>query len=434
MLRRFFPLIIVGALSTLFIFVVFQSVQWRRLPQAVGLGEFGGPTEEEKANALPDLRTSQPGKEKGVGEVKDGVFREAKVENSSPYPLGETKPPGSNYTKKLVVSRMSSEDTSWIDEELGDMLDNGDLTTAIYTVDDPSAPLHPPKNKGHEVIVYLTYLIDFYDDLADINIFMHAHRFAWHNNELLDTDASLMIRHLSPERVTRQGYMNLRCHWDPGCPAHIHPGTTERDPDKVEEVSVAQAWAQLFPLTPIPSVLAQPCCAQFAVSRARIHETPKQRWVSIRDWILRTHFSDYVSGRVFEYFWQYIFTLSAVHCPSMAACYCDGYGFCFGGAKDLNYYFDLRSEHEEYVEQLRLWREQADLIEAMRQGKSQGGLWDEEARLDVPVAGRDRLLEEWIEQAAEEMEGMRVKAFERGRDPRQRALESGREWVEGAGF
>ena len=45
---------------------------------------------------------------------------------------------------------------------------------------------------------------------------MHSHQFAKHNNDLLDRDAALMIRFLSPERVTRDGYMNLRCHWEPG--------------------------------------------------------------------------------------------------------------------------------------------------------------------------------------------------------------------------
>lgn len=243
-----------------------------------------------------------------------------------------------------------------------------------------------------------------------------------------------MVRRLSPERVTREGYMNLRCHWDPGCPAHIHPGTTERDPDKAEEHLIAEAWAQLFPLNHVPSVLAQPCCAQFAVSSERIRQTPKQRWVQIRDWVLRTQLSDYVSGRVFEYVWQFIFTLSPVHCPSVSACYCDGYGLCFGSPKDLDYYMDLVSEHEEYEEQLRLWHEQAEIIEDMRDARNSGKMWDEEAELDVPVPGRDKLLERWIEQAQGEMDVLRRAAFERGKDPKQRALESGREWKEGDGF
>ena len=58
----------------------------------------------------------------------------------------------------------------WLQKEIPDQ------PTAIYVVDDPSAPLHPPKNKGHEVMVYLTYIIDHYDELADVTMFMHAHQ------------------------------------------------------------------------------------------------------------------------------------------------------------------------------------------------------------------------------------------------------------------
>lgn len=58
-----------------------------------------------------------------------------------------------------------------------------------------------------EVMVYLSYIIENYDKLADVNIFMHAHRLAWHNNELLDHDAVQVIARLSAERVQREGYV-----------------------------------------------------------------------------------------------------------------------------------------------------------------------------------------------------------------------------------
>ncbi|KAK3070548.1 hypothetical protein LTR53_010285 [Teratosphaeriaceae sp. CCFEE 6253] len=431
MLRRFLPFAAIGFLTTLFFLVVYHNVSWRGLPQAVGLGEADGPSEEQKMHALPDLRVGKPQYESPA--VGEGAFKEPKMESNSPYALGQVKPAGSNYTKCLVVPRLGTEDTSWIDGELGDMLGSGALTKAIYTVDDRSAPLHPPKNKGHEVTVYLTHLIDFYDELADVTLFMHFHRFAWHNNELMDTDAALMVRHLSPERVSRDGYMNLRCHWDPGCPSWLHPGAIERNYDKMEETLVADAWAELFPLDPIPGVLAQPCCAQFAVSRDRIRALPKERYVVLRDWILRTQLSDYMSGRVFEYIWQYIFTASPVHCPSMSACYCDGYGFCFGSPKNFDYWFELRYKREQHRAELAVWREKARLIEVAR-GDSKDGRIDEEAELEVPAIGRNTWLEVKIREIDGEMEGLKRQAFERGRDPEQRALEAGRPWREGDGF
>ena len=444
-------------------------MQWRSLPQAVGLSEAYGPSDEQIAsgeNILPDLRDGKPDPEHpyenggvknpdsallkdlglvpgakpkpggiGVPAWRDGgMFREPKVDNKSPYPVGETKSPGSDYTRTLVIPKLRDENTTWIQDDLSDILaPNGPLSTAIYAVDDKTAPLHPPKNKGHEVMVYLSYIIDHYDKLPDISIFMHAHRDAWHNNELLDNLSPLMIRHLSPERVTREGYMNLRCHWDPGCPAWLHPGNLERNYEKQEEQIIADSWAELFPLEPIPNVLSQPCCAQFAVSRDRLLALPRQRYVSMRDWMLRTDLSDYLSGRVFEYTWQYIFTSSPIHCPSMSACYCDGYGLCFGDAKKFDYWFELRYKWNECKAELDLWNEQAEILEQWRKSSKDGVIY-EEALLEVPEAGRDVWLRDKIEQLKAQMDERREAAFELGRDPKQRALESGREWNEGDGY
>lgn len=429
LLRRLLPLLVAfSLLGTLFLFVSLQSnsSSWRHLPEAVGLGEKYGM--EESAGDESDVHNNIDGST--GGKVS---FKEPKVDSMSPYPIGQTKPAGSNYTKCLVLPKLFIEDTTWVGDALGDMLEEGSLTTAIYTVDDPHAKLHPPKNKGHEVMVYLSYIIDFYDQLADVNIFMHSHRRAWHNNELMDRDAAQMVRHLSPERVAREGYMNLRCHWDPGCPAWLHPGNTIEDENKQEEVLLAECWTQIFPYEPVPTVLSQPCCAQFAVSGDRIRELPKHRYVYMRDWLIRTELDDYLSGRVFEYIWQYIFTAAPIHCPSMSACYCDGYGICFGSPAKFDTWFELRFDMNELKEELRVWQEKADSIELAR-SKAKNGKVADDALLDVPEFGRDRELKRRIKELQEELDGRLSGAFELGKDPRQRALESGREWREGDGY
>ncbi len=225
-----------------------------------------------------------------------GAFKEPKVQSETPYAVGKTKPTGSEYTRCLVVPVMQNENGTWIDDNLRDMIESGLLKTAIYSMDDPTAALHPVANKGNEAMAYLSYIIDFHDDLPDVVMFMHSHRYAWHNNPLLEKDAALMVRHLSPERVTREGYMNMRCHWYPGCPEWIHPGVEEHDESKTEADLLAEVWPQLFPDAPIPAVLAQPCCAQFAVSRERIRAIPEARFVSLQDWILNTSYPDVFSS------------------------------------------------------------------------------------------------------------------------------------------
>jgi hypothetical protein len=326
----------------------------------------------------------------------------------------------------LVVPRTSNEDVAWISENF-----NGNelVKAAIYTVDDMDAELHPPRNKGHEVMVYLSYIIDHYNNLSDVNIFMHFHRFGWHNNELLDNDAVQMVSRLSAERVQREGFMNMRCHWHPGCPDWMHPGTVEEDVNKQEETMLAKSWSELFPLDPIPNVLAQPCCAQFAISRDRIRSLPLARYVFYRDWLLRTSLSDYISGRVWEYVWQFVFTGKTVVCPAEHVCYCDGFGVCFGGAKEYEEYhgkikerFELEQELSDYRDTSDKWQYRPDDLAA------------EERAQGLPEEGKDLELQGKIAKLLALIDQMKEEAKERGDVAMNRAKEVGRNWKEGDGF
>ena len=342
---------------------------------------------------------------------------------------GFPKAPGANYTKTLVVPRTSEESVDWMDEHLPD-----DVQRAVYVVDDPKAPLHPPKNKGHEVMVYLTYIIDHYDELPDIAIFMHAHQVAWHNADLFNMDASEMIRRLSPERVTREGYMNMRCQWSPGCPDWMHPGETTEDPYKTEEVLIAKAWAELFPLDKVPDVLATPCCAQFAVSRQRMQAIPKATYVYYRDWLLHTPLKDFVSGRVWEYMWQYVFTGEAYFCPIEHVCYCDGFGICFGDEDKYNRWWDVRNERDGVNGEWLDWEEKGKKWkELLEDGHSEEEILKMDD-MEKPKPGMDQVYGGKVKVLQTEMDKLLDEAKERGKDPRLRAEEAGREWREGDGF
>ncbi|PYH47677.1 DUF3431 domain-containing protein [Aspergillus saccharolyticus JOP 1030-1] len=329
---------------------------------------------------------------------------------------GVPKAPGAIYSKILVVPQADGEDTSWIEFELPEW------QSAVYAVNDPSAPLHPPKNKGHEVMVYLSYIIEHYDQLPDIIAFMHSHQFAWHNDDLFNGDAAELLRRLNPAWVIRQGYVNLRCTWSPGCPDWLHPGTLVEDQTKQEEVMLARAWGEIFPDDPIPEVLSQPCCAQFAVSRERILAIPRARFVYFRDWMLRTELSDYISGRIWEYLWQVVFTGENVVCVKEHMCYCDGFGICFGGDDEYNEFRDHNTVKSELEEALQGWTVRADLIELTRMHGHLG----EESRLTFPEPGKDITLEEQLEFEEALILELFVNATERGQDPKARAAEVGR--------
>lgn len=208
--------------------------------------------------------------------------------------------------------------------------------------------------------------------------------------------------------------------------ANTSPGAIEKTSEKQEEVLIGESWAELFPLDLIPTTLAQPCCAQFALSKERIQALPLSRYIFYRDWLLRTSLSDYFSGRVWEYLWQYVFTGESVACPAMHACYCDGYGVCFGGADEFNEWFDLRYQMRQHEDQLNVWR-------AMKLALEDGTV-HEKSKAEVPEQGRDKWLEEQIKILREQLDEKKKEALYRGLSARNRAEEVGRPYSDGDGF
>jgi len=345
----------------------------------------------------------------------------------SPFVPGIPKAIGEPYSKMLVVPRTTEEDVDWIYENFAN---DPYMNYSIYTVDDEESELHPPRNKGHEVMVYISYIIDNYNNLSDVNIFMHSHQFSWHNDDLLDNDAVQMISRLSSERVQREGYMNMRCHWHPGCPSWMHPGNVEEDINKQEEVMLAKAWSELFPLDPVPDILAQPCCAQFALSRERIQNLPLARYVFYRDWLLRTELSDYISGRVWEYLWQFVFTGNTIVCPAENICYCDGFGVCFGSELNYSEFMTRRGEVERLEEELSEWYNRMDTVrDFLKDDKL-----NEAAEIGMPEAGKDIELAAQIRDTKEWVEKRLQEAKEHGNVAMNRAIEAGRPWQDGDGF
>ncbi|KAI5250996.1 hypothetical protein E4T42_04673 [Aureobasidium subglaciale] len=107
-----------------------------------------------------------------------------------------------------VVASQATDDTEWLAAFFPSWGHN------IYPVGNHT--------KGHEAMVYLTYVIDNYHLLPDIVIFLHAARYQWHNDDPLYDNARALSR-LQLLYIQKQGYVNLRCAWRPGCPSEIRP-------------------------------------------------------------------------------------------------------------------------------------------------------------------------------------------------------------------
>ncbi|GAW23227.1 hypothetical protein ANO14919_127780 [Xylariales sp. No.14919] len=237
-----------------------------------------------------------------------------------------------NRELELVVASVKAEDTAWFHTYLPSWHKN------IYVADEPAAPLTVPANKGREAMVYLTYMIDRYDTLPETVLFVHASRFAWHNDDP-DYDALPTLRNFQLPYLRAAGYVNLRCVWVIGCPGEIRPAQDAAQKDSAEKIQAKhiykEAFEELLPeISEVPEVVAVSCCSQFGVTREVIRSRPKADYIRYREWLLATPLDDALNGRVFEFAWHIIFGKEAVHCPSASACYCNVFGLCDIPCKD----------------------------------------------------------------------------------------------------
>lgn len=198
-------------------------------------------------------------------------------------------------------------------------------------MDEPEYILHPPRNVGREAMAYLTFLIDHYHNLPEIIVFLHPHLQGW--PEAWHTDADgysnvLSVRSLRLDYVRANGYANMRCNGDPGCPAELQP--FRGDPNRTSEIAFAQAFTLFFGgnVSSVPEEVGTACCAQFAISRHQALTRSQSDYIRYRRWLLDTEWNSDVSGRVMEYMWHIIFGKDPVWCPNIEICWCEQFGRC----------------------------------------------------------------------------------------------------------
>ena len=166
-------------------------------------------------------------------------------------------------------------------------------------------------------MAYLTYIIDNYASLPSILAFLHSHRSgffsAWHTDTPLHSNIDA-LKSLQLHFVQQKGYVNLRCNWNPGCePAHrFNQHVTPEVWSSVFAGASISQFSQRGNESFIPEQVGSACCAQFAVSRRRVLQRPKEDYERFRTWVVETEKSDAMSGRVMEFLWHVVFGMDAV--------------------------------------------------------------------------------------------------------------------------
>jgi Protein of unknown function (DUF3431) len=145
-------------------------------------------------------------------------------------------------------------------------------------------------NKGNEVPHYLSYIIDNYDNLPEKTLFLHGHWNSYHQ-EFPSADIINKIN------------------WDAADYFSINRRDYYQEDLEQEFFNwVIENWNVFEKYIPKPEKLIYYSCAQFVVAKHLILQNPKEFYIHIRNWIETTNISDYISSRVLEYTWHYIFT------------------------------------------------------------------------------------------------------------------------------
>ncbi|KAI5236967.1 hypothetical protein E4T42_09314, partial [Aureobasidium subglaciale] len=193
--------------------------------------------------------------------------------------------------------------------------------------------LVPRTIRGRETASYLSYIVDNYDILPTYSLFIHAKSEQWHN-DILGGKTADTLRSLRLEHVRANGYTNLRCAHDPGCPIAINPlSPTDQDVfNNDPRAYFADYYMELFDVSreQVPEHIGNVCCAQFAVSKDRILQRPKADYERMLHWAGKKHehLDDFGVGWVFEKLWHIVFGMDAINCPQYDQCRCDNYGWC----------------------------------------------------------------------------------------------------------
>jgi hypothetical protein len=171
-------------------------------------------------------------------------------------------------------------------------------------------------NKGNEAMVYLTYIVQHYDTLAEQMFFIHGHQWSSHS---MSIPMWYVIEHMRPTSQLNYTTLNIDFDSKPRCHSAAVWGYVTYYIISCSLLTVrtlclylghrdwahiGELWNAIEPwMGPRPSSICGHSYAQFMVSRERIRLRPLAMWQAALQWLTHTNMDTQLSGRVFEYLW-----------------------------------------------------------------------------------------------------------------------------------
>lgn len=189
--------------------------------------------------------------------------------------------------KRAIMSAHYNEDLSW--------LECTGLPKFIYSKTNSKYRL-VEKNKGQEIPCFLSYIIDHYDNLPEKTLFMHGHRISGH----MDYNADEIIPKLNWDLDDFFSINKRSWYQEISREVFLDQGAYD--------IWLGHNWYIFQNYLPFPDKVKFYSGAQFVVHEKYIRQYPKQFWITLYEWVQGTYLSNFITSRIFEYTWHYIFT------------------------------------------------------------------------------------------------------------------------------
>ena len=161
-------------------------------------------------------------------------------------------------------------------------------------------------NKAHEATSYLKYIIKYYDNLPDNNIFIHDENESWHHEGKISENISKWIK----EYEKSTGYYE------------INKTSTDSGLSIIKTDEYKDFFNYLFPNNIDKVKYNGKCCAQFIVSKQKILNNTKEFYIKYYNWLINNtmgvgngdknnKYCGWFTSRYAEWTWKYIFNHAA---------------------------------------------------------------------------------------------------------------------------